>query len=98
MALRWTEEFTMPEVIRECRFDAELLRREAQDRGDYLVVLHLSTAMDLEIGSKGILHFEEGYYTYVGSAKANLTKRLERHKRNVKRCIGISIISVLTVK
>lgn len=85
VALRWTEEFTMPEVIRECRFDAELLRREAQDRGDYLVVLHLSTAMDLEIGSKGILHFEEGYYTYVGSAKANLTKRLERHKRKRKK-------------
>lgn len=85
IALRWTEEFTMPTVIRECHYDANLLRREAEDRGDYLVVLQLPDAMDLEIGSKGVMHFEAGYYTYVGSAKANLTKRLERHKRKRKK-------------
>lgn len=85
IALRWTEEFTMPTVIRECHYDANLLRREAEDRGDYLVVLQLPDAMDLEIGSKGVMYFEAGYYTYVGSAKANLTKRLERHKRKRKK-------------
>lgn len=85
IALRWTEAFTMPEVIRECHYDAALLRREAEDRGDYLVVLQLPEDMDLEIGSKGVMHFDAGYYTYVGSAKANLTKRLERHKRKRKK-------------
>lgn len=85
VALRWTSDFTMPTVIRQCHYDGALVAQEGQDRGDYLVVLQLPETLDLTIGSKGILHFEAGYYTYVGSAKANLAKRLERHKRKRKK-------------
>ena len=49
------------------------------------MVMHLDHEMDLEIGSKGMMHFNAGYYMYIGSAKANLTKRIERHKRKRKK-------------
>ena len=49
------------------------------------MVMHLDHDLDLEVGSKGMMHFKAGYYMYVGSAKANLTKRIERHKRKRKK-------------
>lgn len=85
VAVKWTDRFTMPEVIRQCSYKGDVVAREGQDRGDYFVVLQLPEDMDLEIGSKGMMHFKAGYYTYVGSAKANLAKRLERHKRKRKK-------------
>ncbi|WP_298703475.1 DNA/RNA nuclease SfsA [uncultured Veillonella sp.] len=84
VAVAWTEEFTMPKVVRQCVYKHEVVAQEGQDRGDYFVVLELPEDIELEIGSKGLMHFQKGYYTYVGSAKANLTKRLERHKRKRK--------------
>ena len=61
------------------------LDSEAYDEGVYIMVMHLDHDLDLEIGSKGMMHFKAGYYMYVGSAKANLTKRIERHKRKRKK-------------
>lgn len=84
VSLKWTEEFTMPTLIRECAYYDYIVEREAHDKGDYAVVLHLEKEEEIEIGSKGILNFPAGYYVYIGSAKANLNKRLERHKRKRK--------------
>ncbi|MDU3476501.1 MAG: GIY-YIG nuclease family protein, partial [Veillonella sp.] len=61
------------------------LDTEAHDSGVYVMVMHLDHDLDLEIGSKGMMHFKPGYYMYVGSAKTNLTKRIERHKRKRKK-------------
>lgn len=85
VAVKWTDQFTMPTVVRQCMYKEELVEQEGQDRGDYFVVLELEADLELEVGSKGFMHFPKGYYTYVGSAKANLTKRLERHKRKRKK-------------
>ena len=85
VSLAWDKTFTLPKVIGPCRYPADLLAQEAHDSGVYAMVLQLEKAQDLEIGSKGILHFKEGYYIYVGSAKAHLSKRLERHKRKRKK-------------
>lgn len=85
VVLRWNESFTMPDVVRVCDYPSDVLAREAHDAGDYIMVMHLPVAKDLVIGSKGIMHFEPGYYMYVGSAKANLSKRIERHKRKRKK-------------
>lgn len=85
VSLRWDESFSMPEVVGECAYEPAVLDREAHDAGDYIMVLHLDADTDMEIGSKGMMHFQKGYYMYIGSAKDNLTKRMERHKRKRKK-------------
>ena len=85
VAVAWDETFTMPTVTHECSYPSSILDTEAHDSGVYVMVMHLNYDLDLEIGSKGMMHFKPGYYMYVGSAKANLTKRIERHKRKRKK-------------
>ena len=85
VAVAWDETFTMPTVTRACTYPSYVLDSEAHDSGVYIMVMHLDHELDLEIGSKGMMHFNTGYYMYVGSAKANLTKRIERHKRKRKK-------------
>ena len=85
VAVAWDETFTMPTVTHECSYPSSILDTEAHDSGVYVMVMHLDHDLDLEIGSKGMMHFKAGYYMYVGSAKANLTKRIERHKRKRKK-------------
>lgn len=85
IAVAWDETFTMPTVTRACTYPGYVLDSEAHDSGVYIMVMHLDHELDLEIGSKGMMHFNAGYYMYVGSAKANLTKRIERHKRKRKK-------------
>ena len=85
VAVAWDETFTMPTATRECTYPSYILDSEAYDEGVYIMVMHLDHDLDLEIGSKGMMHFKAGYYMYVGSAKANLTKRIERHKRKRKK-------------
>ena len=85
VAVAWDETFTMPTVTHECSYPSSILDTEAHDSGVYVMVMHLDHNLDLEIGSKGMMHFKAGYYMYVGSAKANLTKRIERHKRKRKK-------------
>lgn len=85
LALDWQLDFTVGEEIREATIPWDLLGREVQDGGNYIVVLRVETDTTVTIGSKGDIFFPQGYYLYVGSAKHNLTKRLERHSRKRKK-------------
>lgn len=52
------------------------------DPGIYTLVLWLDRAREIEVGSLGIVQFEEGYYCYTGSARGpGGLNRVERHKR-----------------
>lgn len=85
VAVAWDETFTMPSVAHECVYAPHVLDKEAHDSGVYLMVMYLDHELELEVGSKGMMQFRPGYYIYVGSAKTNLTKRIERHKRKRKK-------------
>ena len=85
LALRWTNDFTRPEIIRELSCPYHILERENHDGGDYMIVLHLDKDMDISIGSQGLRYFPAGYYVYVGSAKRNLAARIARHRRQRKQ-------------
>jgi len=63
----------------------KLVKQEANDSGSYLIILNLKKDRSLLVGELGELKFKKGYYIYVGSAKANLTKRIERHRRLLKK-------------
>lgn len=85
IALAWQENFSFASEIKELIIPWNLLGREIQDGGNYIVVLYMDTERTIAVGSKGDVYFPAGYYLYVGSAKHNLTKRLERHKRKRKK-------------
>jgi sugar fermentation stimulation protein A len=63
----------------------DLVREEAEDRGSYILILKVPSRRTIEIGKPGRIQFPAGYYLYVGSAEKNLTRRLERHRRERKR-------------
>ncbi|NMB84767.1 MAG: GIY-YIG nuclease family protein [Methanothrix sp.] len=48
--------------------------------GIYTLVLYMSRAQEMQIGSLGVLGFEPGYYSYTGSARGpGGLKRVDRH-------------------
>jgi sugar fermentation stimulation protein A len=54
------------------------------DSGLYIAVFHLSRSKEIQVGWLGKFRFKPGIYFYVGSAKRNLSARIERHDRKKK--------------
>jgi sugar fermentation stimulation protein A len=50
-----------------------------------MLILHIPRDITISVGSLGPVLFSGGYYIYVGSAKKNLTMRVERHLRKRKK-------------
>jgi sugar fermentation stimulation protein A len=63
----------------------EVVEKEVEDRGSYILILRLPAGRTLTIGKLGRIKCKAGYYLYAGSARKNLTQRLERHKRERKK-------------
>jgi sugar fermentation stimulation protein A len=59
----------------------EIVEREGEDRGSYILILRVRKKTEIEVGQLGRMKFREGFYLYVGSAKKNLTQRIQRHRR-----------------
>jgi sugar fermentation stimulation protein A len=53
--------------------------------GSYLILLELPEQRDITTGSLGTIHFDAGWYVYAGSARKNLTQRINRHLRKVRK-------------
>ena len=51
----------------------------------YCIHVFLSKPKKIKIGKLGTFLFQRGNYIYVGSAKKNITKRIERHLRKNKK-------------
>ncbi|MHB8770355.1 MAG: DNA/RNA nuclease SfsA [Syntrophales bacterium] len=81
VSLAWRSDLSLSPEVREVAIPWAAIAREATDSGSYLLLLHLSRAVTIPVGSLGTVAFAAGYYLYVGSAKVGLTKRLERHLR-----------------
>ncbi|RLG02180.1 MAG: GIY-YIG nuclease family protein, partial [Thaumarchaeota archaeon] len=54
-------------------------------RGVYLLLLMVGRDLKIRIGSLGVVEFKRGYYVYVGSGQRYLEKRIQRHKKKIKR-------------
>jgi len=81
VAIQWDKDLSLRLETQPLSIPWDYLEREVQDRGSYLLVLQLKKRQFLEVGKLGSLHFRKGFYVYVGSAMAHLSKRLERHRR-----------------
>jgi len=62
-----------------------IVEKEAKDRGSYVLILKLPEKARTEIGKLGVVRFRRGYYLYIGSARKNLSRRIQRHRRMRKR-------------
>ncbi len=85
VAVEWRKDLTLGCRLRDLDIPWRLLEKEAQDKGAYLIVLHLPEDSEIAVGSLGTRMFPKGFYLYAGSARRNLGKRMERHLRKRKR-------------
>jgi sugar fermentation stimulation protein A len=54
------------------------------DSGLYIAIVYLPKTEPITIGKLGTFKFRKGFYLYVGSARRNLTTRIERHGKKKK--------------
>jgi sugar fermentation stimulation protein A len=85
LSVGWRKDLSLDGKIHSLTIPWNIIENEAQDRGSYLLILKLREAKTITIGKMGDILFAPGYYIYVGSAMANLTARLERHRRLRKK-------------
>ncbi|GHV77211.1 hypothetical protein AGMMS49942_20320 [Spirochaetia bacterium] len=53
--------------------------------GNYLMLLELPVSRDIEVGALGTMRFKAGWYVYAGSARKNLSQRINRHLRRERK-------------
>ncbi len=85
VSVEWREDLSLGPRVRDVEIPWDLIARQARDRGSYLLVLEVAQSRRIDVGGLGKVTFPKGYYVYAGSARANLTKRVERHLRRRKQ-------------
>ncbi len=84
VTVSWTKDLRLNGVgLAEIPWD--YLEKEIEDRGSYLILMRLPRRRRIEVGALGPLSFDRGWVVYVGSAKKNLTARINRHLRTRKK-------------
>jgi sugar fermentation stimulation protein A len=81
LSVRWDQDLSLSPHVKVLNIPWDTIEKEVRDRGSYLLILNLKRAREIEVGKLGKIHFKKGYYIYVGSAMANLSKRMGRHRR-----------------
>jgi len=85
ISVNWNRDLALSPTVSLLRIPWNYIERQARDRGSYLLVLNLKRDRKIDVGKLGQVSFRRGFYIYVGSAMANLSKRMERHRRIKKR-------------
>jgi len=84
VSVEWLEGLSIGRT-RELVIPWRLIGQEAKDSGSYIIILKLRRDRRVAFGSTGMVRFRNGYYLYIGSAKKNLSQRIERHRRLTKK-------------
>jgi sugar fermentation stimulation protein A len=85
VSVHWNQDLSFSPKVRLLQIPWDYIEEQARDRGSYLLVLRLKRKSHINVGRLGKISFKKGFYIYVGSAMANLSKRMERHRRIRKR-------------
>ncbi|NWF54821.1 MAG: DNA/RNA nuclease SfsA [Syntrophaceae bacterium] len=85
VGLELNPDLSFTSKVRLLEIPWEILEKEVEDRGSYILILRLPAGKKINIGKFGRKEFEAGFYLYAGSARKNLTQRLQRHKRERKK-------------
>jgi len=81
VSVRWDQDLSLSPNVKILKIPWVPIEKEAKDRGSYLLILNLKRNRKIVVGKLGKVHFRKGFYIYVGSAMANLSRRMERHRR-----------------
>ena len=81
VSVRWGQDLSLSSRIKVLDIPWDAIEKEAKDRGSYLLILNLKRNRKIDVGKLGKVHFRKGFYVYVGSAMANLSQRMARHRR-----------------
>jgi sugar fermentation stimulation protein A len=81
VSVTWRRDLSLSPKVRVLEIPWNVIEEEAKDRGSYLLILNLKRDRKIDVGKLGKIHFRKGFYIYVGSAMANLSRRMERHHR-----------------
>ncbi|MCF6334719.1 MAG: DNA/RNA nuclease SfsA [Spirochaetales bacterium] len=65
--------------------DIKPVKFAEEDSGIYIVVVRLENDKNIPTGKLKYSEYKSGYYTYAGSAKINLSKRIKRHRNKKKK-------------
>jgi sugar fermentation stimulation protein A len=85
VAVGWNRDLTIGKDVRELTIPWDMVRQESLDSGSYVVVLRLPRDRRISVGGLGGIKFRKGFYLYVGSAKKDLTQRINRHRSERKK-------------
>jgi len=85
LPVAWNSDMSFTAGRKPLQIPWSYIQKENEDRGAYLLVLKLEKDSAVTIGALGTFTFKAGYYLYVGSALGNLSARIARHKRPLKR-------------
>jgi sugar fermentation stimulation protein A len=85
ISVQWNQDLSLFPIVRLLQIPWNYIEKEAKDRGSYLLILNLKRNRNICVGKLGKVNFSKGFYIYVGSAMANLSKRMERHRHLRKR-------------
>ena len=84
LSVSWSSSLQLNDMVQKIPIPWSLLEKEDQNRGSYVLILRLVQERRIETGGLGDILFRKGYYIYVGSAKKNLSQRINRHLRRGK--------------
>jgi len=84
ISISWDHNMVMSGEIRDLPIPWHIAEQEAQDGGSYMLILRMKKDRTIDVGKMKNVFFRKGYYIYVGSARTNLNKRMERHLRKRK--------------
>ncbi len=65
--------------------DIEPVKYAEEDSGIYMIIVKLDRDQTIPTGKLKHSRYNQGYYVYAGSAKANLLKRIKRHSNKKKK-------------
>ena len=85
VSVRWDLDLSLSPNVKVLKVPWDTIEKEAKDQGSYLLILNLKRNRKIDVGKLGKVLFRKGFYVYVGSAMANLSKRMERHRHLRKR-------------
>jgi sugar fermentation stimulation protein A len=85
VSVQWTQDLSLSPNIGLLQIPWDYIKGEARDQGSYILLLKLKERQNIDVGKLGRVSFKKGFYLYVGSAMANLSKRIERHRHLRKR-------------
>ncbi len=85
VSVGWSKNLTITGAPKFLHIPWKTLNGLVKDEGLYLLIINLEKDTPINVPPGGFRTYKRGYYVYVGSARKNLSRRIDRHRRKRKR-------------